>query len=86
MTVAQFENAVLKLEDIVIRIRASSNDRVKKDYDYQRQASGTTSVTEWLNARILPKLDGLEVSVMNGNSQETHGRTRLSTLRESYER
>ena len=85
MTVVQFENAVLKLEEIVIRIRASSNDRVE-DYDYRRQASGTSSVTEWLNTRILPKLGGLEVSVMDGNSQETHGRTRLRTLRDSYDR
>ena len=85
MTVVQFENAVLRLEEIVIRIRASSNSQVE-NYDYQRQASGTTSVTEWLNTRILPKLGGLDVSVMDGNSQETHGRTRLSTLRDSYER
>ena len=85
MTVIQFENVVLRLEEIVIRIRASSNDQVE-GYDYRRQASGTTSVTEWLNTRIRPRLGGLEVSVMDGNSQETHGKTRLSTLRASYER
>ena len=83
MRVGEFEEAVFRLEEIVIRIRAPKNAEIE-DYDYQRQASGGTSVTEWLNTRIYPRLCGHSMAIVDGNWQEPHGRTRLQTLRDSY--
>lgn len=85
MRVTEFEAAVLEIEEIVIRIRAPTSVEVG-DYEYERQAAAGTSVTEWLRTRVVPKLDGYQVSVVDGYSNEPHGRTRLRTLRASYDR
>ena len=85
VTVSEFEQRVIELEEIVIRIRASRYDKVE-NYDYQRQAAENTSVSDWLLTRILPKVGGKGVSVLNGDLQEPHGRTLLKPLRASYER
>ena len=85
MTVSEFEQAVFETEDIVVRIRTPRGEEVD-DYEYERQASGGTSVTNWLYTRIYPKMRGHEVSIVDGNGQMPHGRTKLETLRASYER
>ena len=85
MRVSEFEQAVFVTEDVVIRIRAPLAVEVD-DYEYERQASGATSVTNWLETRILPKLRGNQVSIVDGNGQTPHGRTKLETLRSTYER
>ena len=85
MTVFEFEQRVLDLEEIVIRIRAPGHTEVD-DYEYQRQAAGATSVTAWLHTRIPPSIREIGVSIVDGNLREPHGRTLLSTLRVSYER
>lgn len=85
MTIEEFENAVLRLEEIVIRIRAPMQTEVET-YDYERRASATSSVREWLHTRILPKVGDNSVSVLDGYGREAHGRTRLDTLRQTYER
>ena len=85
MRVDEFEKKVLDLEEIVIRIRAPGEAEVDK-YDYERQASGGTSVTNWLQTRINPRLEKYEYeySIIDGNFQHPHGRTSLQRLRESY--
>ena len=84
MRVDEFERVVLELEEIVIRIRAPGECEVD-DFDYERQASGGTSVTNWLNTRIIPRLRGYQYSIIDGRYQFPHGRTSLQRLRESYE-
>ena len=85
MTVTEFEQRVLELEEIVIRIRAPKYSEVD-NYDYRRQAAENTSVSNWLHTRIPPSIHKMGVSVLDGNLQEPHGRTLLSTLRASYKR
>ena len=85
MTVFEFEQRVLELEEIEIRIRASRETDVG-DYSYQRQAAGTMSVSNWLETRIRPAIDNNEISIVDGSLREPHGRTLLSTLRASYRR
>ena len=85
MRVRDFEQAVFEIEDVAIRIRASLNEEVD-DYEYERQASGGTSVTSWLDTRVRPKLRGHQVSVVDGEGHAPHGRTKLERLRATYER
>ena len=85
MTVLEFEQRVLDLEEIVIRVRASGKEEVD-DYVYQRQAADSIRVSTWLHTRILPSIRNFDVSIVDGNLHEPHGRTLLSTLRASYER
>ena len=85
MRVDEFEWAVEEIEEIVIRVRAQPDEEVG-DYNYQRRASAETSVAEWLSTRIVPNLDGRRVSVIDGHFRQPHGRTKLRTLRGSYDR
>ena len=91
ITVRDLEAKIFDLEDIVVRIRASQDTPVTDyvtmaDEVYVRKASGTTSITDWLDQRVRPCLNGLEVSVISGDYTTPHGRTKLSTLRDSYEK
>lgn len=90
ITVRELEERILELEEVVIRVRAPHhtlvNDYAGKDGTYERKAAGTTSVSDWLEQRIKPSLNGLECSVINGDYATPHGRTKLSTLRDSYEK
>ena len=80
----EFELAVLDREDVRIVVRAP-HDKKLKPYHFQRKAADTTSVTEWLEARVLPLVDGYPVEVISGGGVAPHGRTRMSTLRNSYQ-
>ena len=85
MRIPEFEAAVLEVEEIVVRVRAPVGTEVD-DYVYERQAAAETSVTEWLHTRVTSKLHGNQVCVIDGNSAQPHGRTRLRSLRASYDR
>lgn len=85
ISVKEFEAKVLEKEEIVIRVRAPSSSQVK-DYLYERKAAGNQSTTDWLDGRIKPLLGGLEVEVLAGDYTTPHGRTKLDTLRSSYEK
>ena len=85
MNVGEVEKSVLEVEGVVIKIRAKTSTDVG-DFDYQKQAGGSTSVSHWLEKRISPLLDGHEVSIIDGNYEHPHGRTLMKTLRSSYER
>lgn len=85
ISVSEFEAKVLEQEEIVIRVRAPAGTKVS-DYTYTRKAAGNTSVTDWLEGRIKPYLKGIEVVVIGGDYAAPHGRTKLETLRSSYEK
>lgn len=85
ISVTEFEAKVLEKEEIVIRIRAPSNTQVS-DYSYDRKAAGNSSITDWLEGRIKPLLNNNEVIVIAGDYATPHGRTKLDTLRSSYEK
>ena len=85
MRIDEFERTVFEIERIVIRIRAPVAEEIG-DHDYQRRANDDTSVTGWLSTRIIPKLNGHQVSIIDGHFNQPHGRTRLDTLRASYDR
>ena len=85
MTAAEIEQAVYDLEEVRIVIRAPARAPMG-DYTNVRAAPGTASVAEWLAQRILPLTGGNEVLVIDGNGAIPHGRTRMATLRASYER
>ncbi len=85
ISVAEFEAKVLEKEEIVIKVRAPASTQVE-DYNYDRKAAGTQSVSDWLEGRIKPALDGHEVVVIDGDYTTPHGRTKLDRLRKSYEK
>jgi len=85
VSVAEFEAKVLEKEEIVIKIRASANTQVF-DFDCDRKAAGSSSVTDWLERRIKPLIMNNEIVIIAGDYASPHGRTKLETLRASYEK
>ena len=85
MTPWEIEQAVFELDEIRIVIRAKTNTPLGS-YQYTRKAAENASVAEWLDQRIRPIVDDHGVVVIDGNGNVPHGRTRLSTLRASYEK
>jgi hypothetical protein len=85
MTAWEIEHRIYEKEEVRVVIRTPSDTDLAA-YSYQRAAPGTMSVSEWLRSRIYGLTDDLEVVVVDGNGAVPHGRTRMSTLRASYER
>jgi hypothetical protein len=77
MKATSFEDKVWEIEGIRIVLRCPPNT-VVSDYDYKNAANESSSVTEWLNGRVLPKLNGINVDVIAGNGEQPHGRSLLS--------
>ena len=85
MSPREIEQAVLDLEQIRIVIRAPIKEKLG-DFSYDRKAAGTTTVSEWLDQRIKPIIEGADVAVVDGTGVTPNGRTSMATLRKSYER
>jgi hypothetical protein len=84
MTPSQIETAVFKLEQIRIVVRAPTSTKLG-DFDYDRKAANGSSVSEWIDTRLKPILNGHDVVVVNGTGHLPHGKTRLDNLRKSYD-
>jgi hypothetical protein len=83
MRPSDIEQAVFELEEVRIVIRASVNEDLG-DYQYDRKAAGNSSITDWLEQRIRPLLNGHSVVVVDGSGALPHGRTKMEKLRASY--
>lgn len=83
MKASDFEDKVWEIEGIRIVLRCPP-DREVAEYDYKNAANKGSSIAEWLNGRVLPKLGEVEVAVVAGNGEQPHGRSLLRTVRASY--
>lgn len=89
VSIYDFERQVFEKEGVRIVIRSNGKGVELPDYDYQRQASGSTRLSDFLENRINSKLDGYELSysVVSGDGNASvHGNTKLEKLRDSYEK
>lgn len=87
ITVREFEQKVREIEEITIVIRAPRGAKID-DYDYVRKAADNTSISDWMESRVKPCLNGYEIDVVSPDyvADTPHGRTKMGTLREQYER
>ena len=83
-TAIEFEKKVLELEEILIVLRTPRGALVD-EYEFERKAAGNSSITDWLETRIYPRTGDNQIDVISGNYTQPHGRTRLDTLRATYE-
>lgn len=83
LSAREFEDAVLELEGVRIVLRCPTNQSFP-DYNYDRMAANNATIGEWLDARILHRLGGVEVAVVDGLGASPVRRMKLSTLRNSY--
>ncbi|HGM7842695.1 TPA: hypothetical protein ACKQH2_005135 [Serratia marcescens] len=88
-SIFDFERQVFEREGVRIIVRSDDMDIDLPNYDYQRQASGGTRLSDFLDNRICPVLtpSNLTCSIISGDGNASvHGNTKLETLRESYEK
>lgn len=85
ITAKQFEQKVLDLEEIVLVIRAPSDAQVD-NYDYERKATGSITLSKWIDSRLKSKIGDMEFQIIGGEYTQPHGLTKLATLRKGYER
>ena len=85
MRVQELEDKVWTQDGIRIVVRAASAAEVRQ-YAHKKAAEVNWRVTEFLEKRINPLLDGKEVIVLEGNGEQPNGNSRLGSIRQSYGR
>lgn len=88
-SIFDFERQVFEREGIRVVIRSDGNGVDLPDYSYQRQASDSTRLSDFLANRIESTLNehDLSYSVVSGDGNASvHGNTKLEKLRDSYEK
>jgi len=84
ITAREFEAKVFETEDVVVRLRCP-HDQTVEDYNFLRKAAGNTSMTDWLESRVNPRIGDIDCDILEGSTyQRPHGRTNMDTLRRSY--
>lgn len=83
MTIREFESEFWDTEGIFIIVRGDPDDSVG-NYDYQRMLSGNSSISDLRSGRIEPLLGNYDYVILDGDLESPHGRTKLSTVRDSY--
>ena len=87
VTAREFERQVLEIEEVSIVLRCDPETPVDS-YDYVRKAAGSTTISEFLQTRIIPRLGDIKYEIISSDSVPAtpHGRTKLDTHRESFKR
>ncbi len=83
MKIHEIENKAWTMDGIRIVIRGSENDELS-DYTQKNAAQASWSVTKYIETRIQPLIENKEVIVLLGDGEQPHGRTLLSSVRDSY--
>jgi len=83
MKVSEFEKRVWDLEHLRLVVRANRNEEVD-EYDYKNAANENWRITEFVKNRVADRVDGREVTVIQGDGRVAHGNTLLYALRDSY--
>lgn len=84
MIARDFEEKFWEIEHIVIVLRCSPTTEVG-EYDYKRAASGDTTLSELKNNRLAELAEmGISYVIHDGDVAEPHGKTKLSSIRDSY--
>lgn len=83
MTIQELEDKVWALDGIRIVVRRSSTTDVG-DYTHKNAAQASWRITEFIENRLRPLIGNREVCVVMGDGEQPHGRTLLSSIRDSY--
>lgn len=83
MRVYEFEDTIWKVEGIQIVIRAGRNQDAP-NYNYERACFGNTTLSEFRRGRLAELGEQYEYEIINGDNETPNGKTKLSTLRDSY--
>jgi hypothetical protein len=83
------ERRIAKIEGFQVRFVNANGRKVRADtqgftpYPYSRRASDA-SVAAWRKGRVDKTYPGYSIEALNGHGRSVHGKTLLSTVRDSY--
>ncbi len=83
MTVQELEDKVWAQDSIRIVVRAAANTKVQ-DYRHKNAAQASWRITQFIEKRVQPLVKRLEVIAIMGDGEYPHGKTLLSSIRDSY--
>lgn len=91
-TIRQVEEKILDVEGFKVHVLHAQGGRdVRSDrgrmpaYPYKRALKGSKSVSDWRNGRFTQRYPGFCVRVLKADGRTpAHGRTLLSTVRDTY--
>jgi len=84
------EKKISAIEGFAVKFLHAAGRDVRSDkknlpsYVYRRKAPGTQTVAAWIAGRFSKSYPGYKVVVFDGNGKKVHGKTLLSTLRDTY--
>lgn len=81
---AELSKQIKEVEGIDVSISAPLN-AVFDPYPYVRAAWGSMNVTELKEKRLKPAARGYNVEVFDGQGRIAHGKTKVDTLRGTYQ-
>lgn len=87
VSVFDFERQVFEQEGVRIVVRSDDMSIDVPSYNYQRQVSDGTRLSDFLENRIYPVLKPLNLSccIISGDGNASlHGSVKLGTIRNSY--
>ena len=83
MKIFEIESKAWSIDGVRIVIRGPENKELG-DYTQKNAAQANWSVTKYIDTRIKPLVGKKEVAVILGDGEQPHGRTLLSSVRDSY--
>lgn len=90
-TIKQIERQILRREGFNVQFRDRQTGRNVRDdlegitaYPYARMAKNSWSVSYWKEQRFSRGYPGFDVAVLRADGHVAHGRTLLSTVRDTY--
>jgi hypothetical protein len=88
-SVKSFEQSIQDLEGFSVRVcrhgrKVRGDRKIAYEYTYKRSAKGDFTVSQFLRNRTNID-DDMYLEVLNNDGHKVHGRTKLSTVRASYQ-
>jgi hypothetical protein len=83
MNITDFERKVWEVDRLRVIVRAP-NDATVQDFTQRIAAGQGQRLTEYLEARIYPRVAPYEVTIVSGDGSLPRLRTLVGTVRQSY--
>lgn len=90
VTIKGLETKIAKVEGFRVQVRYETGRDVRSDrgslpgYPYERMLKNSANVKEWIDNRFKANYPGFDVHVLSEEGKRVHGRTKLSTVRDTY--
>lgn len=85
ITIAEFEAEVLAVEELVIVVRASKNQRTSR-YPFPKKSGTKFTVKEFIELRLAPSLGTLECEILLYNGTLSSKDTTIAEIKRGYSR